>query len=205
MAKFNVVLWPPIPSYLLLCPAASLVRAPFQIGGFKSAINVRRPPVLRRRRRRLSDPMIFAICDRCYRNSGVGERKRGEGNLLGKREKPLVCPPPRPKPDVNQQSERASERGTGRLRIGSVWKERERRGMILSSKVQKHPQSHTAVSGARSSIPMETEGEQADHLPPSLPSSLPPSLDPLTDSANTVATSPSLAWPHSALSGSGAI
>ena len=57
--------------------------------------------------------------------------------------------------------------------------------MILSSKVQKHPQSHTAPRGAsRSSIPMETEkggGDgAADHFPPS--------LDPLTDSANTDST-----------------
>ena len=144
-------------SYLYTCPAASLVRAPFQIGGFKSAINVRYSSLL-------SDPMIFAISDRfCSRNSGGGVRER-KGNLLGKREKPLVCPP-----DVNQQ------RGTGYASVPFGKRARQSRGgMILSSEVQKHPQSHTAVSEARTSIPMETEGrqesKQADHsLSPLIP------------------------------------
>ena len=59
--------------------------------------------------------------------------------------------------------------------------------MILSSKVQKHPQSHTAAAADRG-LPSrwrrrKAAGEtgRADHFPPS--------LDPLTDSANTDCTS----------------
>ena len=58
--------------------------------------------------------------------------------------------------------------------------------MILSSKVQKHPQSHTARRPDRG-LPSRWrrrkagEGDRADHFPPS--------LDPLTDSANTDSTS----------------
>ena len=103
-------------SYLYTCPAASLVRAPFQIGGFKSAINVRYSSLL-------SDPMIFAISDRfCSRNGGGGVRER-KGNLLGKREKPLVCPP-----DVNQQSERERNRQTTHRFRSERERGEERRG-----------------------------------------------------------------------------